>query len=37
MSKELKEKYALTQQQLLSIQRYFMSDPSHYFDDENGI
>ncbi|VBB25543.1 unnamed protein product [Acanthocheilonema viteae] len=30
MSKDLKEMYALTEQQLLLIQRYFMSDTSDY-------
>lgn len=30
MSKDLKEIYALTEQQLLLIQRYFMSDTSDY-------
>lgn len=36
MSKDLKEMYILAEQQLLLIQRYFMSDSSDYIS-ENGM
>lgn len=36
MSRDLKEMYALAEQQLMSIQRYFMTDTPDYVN-ENGI